>query len=307
MTVRIWHLRAAAAIALTSLPSVALAGGWTQEKGHVYGKITYGTSSANQVFRFDGTEKYPTDSPPFTVRDYPLADRSIFLYAEYGLLNELTLIGSGVLKRTIVTTPVERRETSGLGDLGLAAKYRLAEFDQQVVSATLGFTIPTGYTRDLTPPLGSGNLNVELAANYGISFYPAPAYATGSVGYRVRPSIYLSSLQNENAGFDPNYADEIFADAEAGYTFADRVLVHGMARFVTSTRIGTNDFDVTHPPETQQYLKLGGGAIFKVHSGIELSVDAMVTPMGKKATKSFDLMIGVAYSGDLLGSPSDAK
>jgi len=293
--------RAVVIACVLAVPCRVFAGGWTQEKGHVYGKITYGSSSANTVFRFDGEEKYPTDSPPFTVRDYPLADRSIFFYVEYGLLDGLTLIGNTSLKRSIVATPVESQTTEGLGDIGLAAKYRLTTFDQQVVSATLGLTLPTGYTRDLTPPLGAGNVNIELAANYGISFYPLPAYATGSVGYRMRPSIYLSTLSDDTREFKPNYADEIYTDIEAGYTFFDRLLVHGLARFLTSTRIGTNDFDVEHPPETQQYLKVGGGLILKTYGGLELNADAFVTPMGKKATKSFDLMLGISYSGNLFG------
>lgn len=277
----------------------AHAGGWVQDVGKLYAKISYITSSANTVYRFDGATKHPTDNPPFTVRDYPIADRGLYLYAEYGLTDRLTLIGSMAMKRVIITSPVERKRVQGFGDIQLAAKYRLAEFDQQVVSATLGLTIPTGYSRDLTPPLGSGNLNVELAGNYGISFYPAPAYATASAGYRLRSSIFLSKLNDPSRSFDPDYADEVFSDLEAGYTFLDRVLVHGMARFLFSTRTDNNDFDVEHPPETQQYIKVGGGMIVEVYDGIQVSADAFVTPYGRKASNSFDLSLGIAYSGKI--------
>jgi len=159
--------------------------------------------------------------------------------------------------------------------------------------------VPTGYSRDLTPPLGSGNLNIELAGNYGISLHPLPAYATGSIGYRLRPSIYPSSLADPARAFEPNFSDEVFTDLEAGYTFFDRVLLHGMARGVFSTRTDENDFDVEHPPETQRYIKVGGGAIVKVYNGIELSADAFVTPYGRKATNSFDLVLGISYSGEI--------
>jgi hypothetical protein len=282
------------------LPQMARAGAWAQELGKLYAKITYGSSSANTVYRFDGNTKYPTDNGPATVRDYPLADRSIFLYAEYGVSERLTLIGNLAMKRSIITTPVERKQTQGLSDIGIAAKYRLAQFDQQVISATLGVTVPTGYSRDLTPPLGSGNLNIELIGNYGISLYPLPAYATGSIGYRLRPSIFLSKLSDPSKKFQPDYADEVFSDLEAGYTFFDRLLIHGMARFLFSTRMDDNDFDVEHPPETQQWIKVGGGAIVKVHDGFELNADAFVTPYGKKAANSFDLLLGISYSGNLL-------
>ena len=282
------------------LPTLSWAGGWTQELGKIYGKITYGTSSANEVYRFDGELKFPTDNAPYTVRDYPLADRSLFLYAEYGLRDDLTLIGNLAMKRSIITTPVERTETQGIADIGLAAKYRVWKDDAHVLSATLGVAIPTGYTRDLTPPLGSGNVNLELAANYGYSLWPLPAYATASAGYRLRPSIFVGSTETATYQ-DPNYADELFMDAEAGYTIADLVLIHGVARFLSSTRIGINDFDIQHPPETQQYLKVGGGAIVKLPQGFELGADLMVTPMGKKASNSLDLMIGIAWSGNIIG------
>lgn len=285
---------------VTMLPTLSWAGGWTQELGKIYGKITYGTSSANEVYRFDGELKFPTDNAPYTVRDYPLADRSLFLYAEYGLRDDLTLIGNLAMKRSIITTPVERTETQGIADIGLAAKYRVWKDDAHVLSATLGVAIPTGYTRDLTPPLGSGNVNLELAANYGYSLWPLPAYATASAGYRLRPSIFVGSTETATYQ-DPNYADELFMDAEAGYTIADLVLIHGVARFLSSTRIGTNDFDIQHPPETQQYLKVGGGAIVKLPQGFELGADLMVTPMGKKASNSLDLMIGIAWSGNIIG------
>lgn len=287
-------------IALSFLaPLPAIAGGWVQDTGKVYVKVTYGSSSANTIYRFDGTTRHPTDNPPLTVRDYPIAERSLFFYAEYGLMEDLTLIGNGALKRVIITSPFERKETQGWGDLGIAGKYRIAQFGPQVVSATLGVSLPLGYSRDLTPPLGSGNVNIELAGNYGISLWPLPAYATGSVGYRHRSSIYTSSLNDPSREFEPDFADEIFSDIEAGYTFFDRLLVHGMARAVFSTRTDDNDFDVERPPETQQYIKVGGGVIAKVYDGFELSVDAFATPYGKKASNSFDLMIGIAYSGEL--------
>jgi hypothetical protein len=287
------------AAAFLLLPLRAVAGGWVQELGKIYAKIAYGSSSANTVYRFDGETKFPTDNPPFIVRDYPIADRGIYFYAEYGLTEDLTLIGNTALKRVVITSPAERKQTQGWGDIGIAAKYRVAEFGQQVVSATLGVSMPTGYSRDLTPPLGSGNMNIELAGSYGISLHPLPAYATGTIGYRLRPSIFPSKLNDPSRPFDPNYSDQVFADLEAGYTFFDRVLVHGVARAVFSTRTDNNDFDVEHPPETERYIKLGGGAIVTVYDGIALNADAFVTPYGRKATNSFDLVLGISYSGKI--------
>lgn len=297
------HLRYTLIAALLLLPGIhpLRAGGWVQELGVLYAKLTYGSSSANTVYRFDGNEKYPTDNPPYTVRDYPLAERSLFFYGEYGLTPDLTLVGSTALKRVIVTSPVERKEVQGLGDVMIGARYRLLQEGAHVVSASLNVGIPTGYSRDLAPPLGSGNLNIELAGNYGLSLWPLPGYATGTLGYRLRTDIFLSKIHDETRVFDPHYADEVFGYLEAGWTFEDAVIVHGVANAVFSTRTDNNDFDVEHPPETQQYIKVGGGVIAKVGLGFELSADIFVTPYGRKASNSTDLMLGVAWKGNILG------
>ena len=83
---------------------------------------------------------------------------------------------------------------------------------------------------------------------------------------------------------------------EAGYTLFDRLLVHGVARALFSTRMDDNDFDVEHPPETQRYVKVGGGIIAKVYDGFELSADAFATPYGRKAANSVDLFLGLSWT-----------
>lgn len=287
---------------MLAAPAVLRAGGWPQEKGKSFIQITYGSSSSNTVYRFDGETKYPTDNGGFTVRDFPLADRGLFLYLEYGLTDDLTIIADAALKRSIITTPIERRETEGLGDVGLAARYRLFHSGPHVVSGRLGVTLPTGYSRDLTPPLGNGIPTLSVGGEYGISFYPAPAYATAALGYRLRPSIYaFSTLENESEEFEPNYADAIYAEAEGGYTFFERLLVKGSVRFMTTVRSDDNDFDVRHPPETERYLKVGGGIGASVYKGFGVSADLFATPLGLKTANSIDLYIGLSWKGSVFG------
>lgn len=286
--------------------STLLADGWPQEEGKSYISITYGTSSSNEVYRFDGETKHPTDNGGTTVRDYPLADRGLFLYGEHGLTDDLTLIASVALKRAIIVSPVERRVTEGLGDIGLAARYRLLSSGPHVLSGRLGVTLPTGYRRDITPPLGSGVPTIGLGVEYGVSFWPTPAYATASLGYGLRPGIWaFSSLEDPDRTFEPDYADIITTSAEFGYTLDERILIRGMARFLTTTRKDDNDFDVTHPPETERYLKLGGGLGANLGRGLHLSADLLVTPSGLKTAKSTDLLIGLAWKGSLLGTGSE--
>ena len=297
-------LRCILCSALLGIPTLTdiLAGGWPQEKGKSYIQLTYGTASSNTVYKFDGETKYPTDNGGFTVRDFPLADRGLFLYLEYGITEDLTIIADAAFKRSIVTTPIERRETQGIGDIGLAGRYRVWNSGPHVLSARAGFTVPAGYSRDLTPPLGNGIPTLSLAGEYGISFYPAPAWATATLGYRLRPSIYsFSNLNDDTEEFEPDYADAVFADLEGGYTFADRILLKASLRFMTTVRADDNDFDVRHPPETEQYLKVGGGIGVSLIKGFGVSADIFATPLGKKTANSLDLFIGLSWQGKVFG------
>lgn len=280
--------------------AVLRAGGWPQEKGKSFIQLTYGTASSNTVYRFDGETKFPTDNGGFTVRDFPLADRGLFLYLEYGLTSDLTLIADAAFKRSILTTPLEERTTEGMGDVGIAARYRLFNSGPHVVSARAGITLPTGYSRDLTPPLGNGIPTFSIGGEYGVSFYPAPAYATAALGYRLRPSLYaFSSLEDETEEFEPNYADAVYAEAEGGYTLFNRVLLKGGIRFMSTVRSDDNDFDVRHPPETEQYLKAGGGLGVSIYKGFGISAEAYATPLGKKTANSTDLFIGLSWQGKI--------
>lgn len=280
--------------------AILLAGGWPQEKGKSFIQLTYGTASSNTVYRFDGETKFPTDNGGFTVRDFPLADRGLFLYLEYGLTSDLTLIADAAFKRSVLTTPLEERTTEGMGDIGIAARYRLLSSGPHVLSARAGITLPTGYSRDLTPPLGNGIPTLSIGGEYGVSFYPAPAYATAALGYRLRPSIYaFSSLEDETEEFEPNYADAVYAEAEGGYTLFNRLLLKGGVRFMSTVRSDDNDFDVRHPPETEQYLKVGGGLGVSLYKGFGISAEAYATPLGKKTANSTDLFIGLSWQGKI--------
>ncbi len=283
---------------LLAAPTMLVADGWTQPEGESFIGITYGSSSSNKVFRFDGETKFPTDNGGSTVRDYPLADRGLFFYIEHGLTDDFTLIGSAALKRSIITSPVERRETEGIGDMAIGGRYRVVSTGPHVLSARLNLTLPTGYRRDLTPPLGLGIPNVDIGAEYGYSFWPAPAYASVALSYRLRPAIYaLSSLDNPEEEFEPEYADAIVSRAELGYTFNERILLRTSGSFLSTVRQDDNDFDIKHPPATEQYLKVGFGAGAFFDNGLLVTADIGLTPAGLKTSQSTDLAIGVAWKG----------
>ncbi len=68
---------------------------------------------------------------------------------------------------------------------------------------------------------------------------------------------------------------------------------------MSTVRSDDNDFDVRHPPETEQYLKAGGGLGVSIYKGFGISAEAYATPLGKKTANSTDLFIGLSWQGKI--------
>jgi hypothetical protein len=281
---------------------VALAGAWTASKGSVYAKLTYGASSANTQFAFDAGTKPLVEG----LDDYPFADRSMYLYTEYGFNDDLTLTAMLPYKRAFMHDKLFKYNTTGMADIAFGARYRLFTEGNWVGSASGSVSVPTGYHRDFQPSLGSGQMDFAAAFNIGRSFWPAPAYATGSVGYRYRSGIYTSAV-SDKASSNPffnsnvNYSDELFAMVEGGYTITlsgitkqlNGLLVHVVVNSLISMRGSGSAFTITSAPSTQRFLKLGGGAALGFLNNFELSGDFYTTPMGMNTVQSIDIFLGV--------------
>jgi hypothetical protein len=274
-------------------PGLALAGAWTSPKGGIYAKLTYGASSANEQFGFDGLLKPVVDG----LTDYPFADRSIYLFAEYGVTDELTVSALVPFKRLFMHDMLFRYSTTGIADVAVGARYLAYNRDGWVGSVSGSASLPTGYHRDFQPPLGAGQVDAIVALNVGRSFWPLPSYATASVGLRLRSGIYISAVQPSSAN-NPffkdrvDYADALVYTAEAGWTFFDRVLVHAVVNGAASLRASGNAFSITSVPSTERFLKVGGGIGVGPIPHVELSADAYTTVSGMNTVKSIDIFLG---------------
>ena len=205
---------------LTALPLTAQS--WPQSKGMSYLKLSYGSSTARDQFTFDGRQKEYADN----VDDNAFFDRSIYAYGELGLTDNITLLGSLPYKRLIIRDAAFRYRTFGIGSAQIGARVGLKPYlgldslPFDALAANVMLTLPTGYTRNLTPSVGSGQADAELYLSYGRSFYPLDAYAQAGVGYRYRSSIYgLSKAVPCQEGSDkdcvadrtPVYGDEVLS------------------------------------------------------------------------------------------------
>ena len=302
------HLRIASTLVVLSLliPPVADAQAWTKGKGEGYVKLAYGSSTASEQFSFDGTSKPYADN----VTENAFFDRSLYLYGEYGLQSDLTLVAGLPYKRVIIRDAAFRYRTYGFGDLQIGARYDLREhvgFDESPNALALNgaISVPLGYTRNFTPSTGSGQMNVDLGVSYGRSLHPFPGYLQAGLGYRYRSSLFLgSSAVDCNEGIDRNcfadaqpvFGDELLGSLEAGVTIADRVFLQGLVSSVWSLQAPETGFTVTNPvPTRQRYVKAGFGSAVFLPFGFSVNLQGLTTLTGRNSVRSLDLFFGIDY------------
>ncbi len=129
-------------------------------------------------------------------------------------------------------------------------------------------------------PLGDGQTDYELIAEIGHSFYPAPLYVNGWVGYRWR-------APNDDARRD--FGDEAFLLVQAGANrgrLGAQVILEGMESVTTPLVEGVllpNDERALHQLTPRVSYTVGPGA---------LSVGARLTLSGRNLPAGTSLVIG---------------
>ncbi|MFZ2633532.1 MAG: hypothetical protein WA081_20090 [Desulfosalsimonadaceae bacterium] len=156
------------------------AGAWTMEKGKSYHRFAANYYLAEEEYDNDG------DS-----RDMPLngefRDFNLNYYMEYGIFDQLTVLGSLYYKDIRKDDDVITTKTNGLGDLDLGLRYRLHSGDAGIFSIQGLTKIPDLYDEDDALPLGNGQNDYELRLLYGRSLWPfLPGYVNLEAGYRWR-------------------------------------------------------------------------------------------------------------------------
>jgi hypothetical protein len=286
-----------AALIIGALTGVgpAHAGAWTQSPGGGYLKLSYGTASANDQFGFDGQTRPIVDG----IDDYPFADRSVYLYGEYGVSGRLTAIALVPFKRLYVHDRLFRYRTTGLGDIGVGARWRAWSGGPWVVSLAAMAALPTNYHRGTEPPLGAGRVDVTAGLEAGRSFHPLPAWATAAAGFRYRSSIEISREGGGTSAAPPaaavsDFADQLTWQLEGGWSVHPRLTLSVQARGVHAFATDDNAFSITSIPTSERYVKLGGGVAVNVLSRVAVTGEAFTTPAGRNTAQSIDIGLGVA-------------
>lgn len=190
-------------LALTALlPARALAGAWTQPQGGFYDRIAANYYFADHSFDSEGDRQHMAADGRFT-------DANLSNYVEYGLTDRMTLINSLYYKYLHSDDTAREITTWGVGDIDVAARFKLAEGKAGVLSAQALVKIPNAYDKNDDLPLGNGQIDVEAKLLYGRSLWPLfPGYFNVELGYRWRaeePSDEIRYLAEVGSDFGKNF------------------------------------------------------------------------------------------------------
>jgi len=198
---------------LLGVKSTIQAGAWTQKVGGYYFKIETSYLKATKEFDHNG-DKLNILEEQFIYKNASFRDISLRVYGEYGLFENLTVVGKIPFK--IYTTQYilddlysrgeVARSTTGLGDLSAALKFGILN-QPFALAVQGGIKIPMGYEKHPDndgPRLGTGEIDFEGMLLLGSSLHPLPMYIGGGIGYNARGGVLN---------------DEIVYHLETGYTF----------------------------------------------------------------------------------------
>ncbi len=290
-------------------PRAGSAQAWPQRRGHTYLKLSHSRVAASHQWDFNGDKKPYAEN----VAGNAFFDRSFYLYGEYGLTDNLTAVVLLPFKRITVRDGELEYTTEGLGSVTLGLRVGLKSFlkvsaPAHTFALNISATVPTGYTRNLSPSLGPGQADFQAVFSYGISLYPLPLYGQAGLGYRVRTAIYsLSSADvcptDTTPGCvedsRPEFTDEWLFSGEIGGWLGRRALLQVLTQGVWSNLSPETGFNPINPvPTRERFIKTGAGLTLYPIPNLGMSVQYFATPFGRNTIDSSDWFFGVEYQFD---------
>jgi len=166
-------------------------------------------------------------------QDGDFKDFNLQYYLEYGISDKITLISALYYKDIKKENNIFEENTSGIGDIDVAAKYRLFHGSWGILSTLALVKIPETYDKNDPLPLGNGQYDFEIKLLYGRSLWPiVSGYFSSEAGYRFRTQ-------------DP--ADEFRYLIEIGMDFTEKAYgrvkldgIEGMNNADNTDRFGAN-------------------------------------------------------------------
>ena len=286
--------------------SSVIAQAWTQPPGSAYLKVAHGRTAVSEQFDVNG------DVAPFseTVVGDAFFDRSIYLYAEVGVIAGITAVGMIPIKNISVEQEDGRLQTVGVGDVELRARLDLRPLvgiadDATALAFSAGARLPSGYTRNLSPSVGSGQTDLQLGLALGRSFHPVPVYAQTGISFVNRLSMFGLSRAidctdvNDLACVDdvlPEFDNEWVYSVEVGVSIGSRLLLQLLASGTRSVNEPTEQFQEVNPIATRKrFFKVGSGVTLSITESVGTSLQIFRTTAGRNTIRSTDVFVGVEY------------
>jgi len=249
---------------------------WARGKGDGYLQVSVGGAVADQRFNSE------RELEILGQRDNPdeFSEIATYLYFEYGLTPNLTLVTSTFAKRMRVENNNTKVTTTGLSDLVPQLRYSFSVSNKLVISPQFGVKIPTGYDKDDSPPLGSGEVDYLISTQAGYSLHPLSMYIGSSFGFKKRGGIQ---------------ADEFFGHIEIGYQTNQQFLLRVRGSFIESVTGTSNMFDINEQNNAQAWVKAGPGITLIINDHWQANLDPSWTVDGRTTAQIFSLIGGIAY------------
>jgi hypothetical protein len=269
-------------LGLTGPARAALAGAWTQARGHVYFRAAVSGVDTDERFDVDG-ERVPFQESGAAIRDTEYRSRELRLYAEYGITDLVTGYGSLAYARLRMEQVSVRYETNGAADLYLGVRYRLTRGGPPV-SVSGEVKVPTGYATEETPALGAGTADGTARLLAGIS--RGRSYGTAEAGFTLRAGDFQNELL---------YAAEVGWSAPR--TLSARAVLRGR-RALGEPSPETGASPLFDPGLASPRLATIDGVLgFEVARGVTLETGISRVLGGRNALAGTALEVALAWSG----------
>ncbi|NND70804.1 MAG: hypothetical protein HKN43_04435 [Rhodothermales bacterium] len=297
--------------ALLLLSSLAVASAsaqaWTQPAGNAYLKVAHGRTAVHEQFDLDG------NVIPFIegVAGDTFLDRSVYLYGEFGVIPGFTFVAMVPIKNlTVIVDEGIEQATVGIADIEVRGRLDLrpllgATGGALASAFSVGARLPTGYTRNLSPSVGSGQLDLHMSLSLGRSFHPVPVYAQASAGFENRSRVFGLSRTIDCTGSndipcipadEPDFDNEWLYSAEVGVSAGSRILIQFLLNGIRSVNAPEELFDVTNPiPTRRRFTKLGSGVTVAVGKGVGASLQIFRTASGRNTIRATEYFFGLEY------------
>lgn len=271
-------------VCLAGYVSAANAGPWTRKQGHGFVQLGFSTLGYNKIYD-DGGDKQPVFGDA--------RDNVVQLFAEYGLLDDLTLTAAVPFKFLSFTpthsllAPLQSKATNnGIGDIDLAVRYKLFDEAGYVFANAIQFGVPAGDSKDPNGLwIGDGEFNVMLRVAVGKSFYPDDYYISGDLGYNFR-----------GRGF----SNEFLYNVEFGYGFFDAtlyliVLVSGKESTSSVPTATITPALLGFSTNNQEYTAFIPKVVYRIAKGWGVAASFATASHGRNIGGGFVFAAGVFY------------